>query len=80
MRFLIISISETVSGKIRFLIRSVKLLSHEVDLYLYKCVTQPCMEYCCHIWAGTASCYLELLDKLQKRICATVGPSLGPQY
>ena len=35
----------------------------------------PCMEYCFHIWAGTPGCYLELLDKLQKRICRTVGPS-----
>ena len=35
------------------------------------------MEYCCHIWAGAPSCYLELLDKLQKRICTTVGPSLA---
>ena len=24
-----------------------------------------CMEYCCHIWTGAPSCYLELLDKLQ---------------
>ena len=35
------------------------------------------MEYCCHVWAGAPSCYLELLDKLQKWICRTVGPSLG---
>ena len=35
------------------------------------------MEYYCHIWAGAPSCYLELLDKLQKRICRTVGPSLA---
>ena len=35
------------------------------------------MEYCCHVWAGTPSCYLELLDKLHKRICRTVGPSLA---
>ena len=34
------------------------------------------MEYCFHVWAGAPSCYLELLDKLQKRICKTVGPSL----
>ena len=34
------------------------------------------MEYCCHVWAGAPSCYLELLDKLQKRVCRTVGPSL----
>ena len=35
------------------------------------------MEYCCHVWAGAPSCYLELSDKLQKRICRTVGPSLA---
>ena len=35
------------------------------------------MEYCCHVWAGAPSCYLELLDKLQKRICRTVVPSLA---
>ena len=35
------------------------------------------MEYCCHAWSGAPSCYLELLDKLQKRICRTVGPSLA---
>ena len=35
------------------------------------------MEYCCHVWAGSRSCYLELLDKLQKLICRTVGPSLA---
>ena len=35
------------------------------------------MGYCCHIWAGVPNCYLELLDKLQKRICRTVGPSLA---
>ena len=27
--------------------------------------------------AGAPSCYLELLDKLQKGICKTVGPSLA---
>ena len=35
------------------------------------------MEYCCHVWAGAHSCYLELLDKPQKRICRTVVPSLA---
>ena len=35
------------------------------------------MEYCYHVWAGAPSCHLELLDKLQKRICKTVGPSLA---
>ena len=35
------------------------------------------MEYCFHVWTGAPSCYLELLDKLQKLICKTVGPSLA---
>ena len=56
-------------------IRSMKFLSPEVALYLYKSTIRPCMEYCCHAWAGAPSCYLELLDKLHKRICRTVGPS-----
>ena len=73
----IISIIKTVSKKIGSLIRSMKFLSPEVALYLYKSTIRPCMEYCCHVWAGAPSCYLELLDKLQKRICRTVGPSLA---
>ena len=28
----------------------------------------------CDNWAGTLRYYLELLDKLQKQICKTVGP------
>ena len=38
------------------------------------------MEYCCHVWAGAPSCYLELLSKLQKRICRIVGPSLSTSF
>ena len=73
----IISIVKTACKKIRALIRSMKFLSPEVGLYLYKSTIRPCMEYCCHIWAGAPSCYLELLDKLQKRICRDAGPSLA---
>ena len=35
------------------------------------------MEYCCHVWAGGLSCYLELLDKLENQICKTVASSLA---
>ena len=55
----------------------MKFLSPEVALYLYKSTIRPCMEYCCHVWAGAPSCYLKLLDKLQKRICRTAGSSLA---
>ena len=64
----IFSIAKTASKKIGALIRSMKFLSPEVALYLYKSTIRPCMEYCCHVWAGAPSCYLDLLDKLQKRI------------
>ena len=62
----IISIAKTASKKIGALICSMKFLSPEVALYLYKSIP-PCMEYCCHI--GAPSCYLELLGKLQNQIC-----------
>ena len=68
----IISIAKTASKKIGVLIRSVKFLSPEVALHLYKSTIRSCMKYCCHAWAGAPSCYLELLDKQQKRICRTV--------
>ena len=73
----IISIAKSASKKIGVLIRSMKFFSTELALYLYKSTIRPCMEHCCHVWAGAPSCYLELLDKLQKRICRTVGPSLA---
>ena len=64
------------SKKIGALIRSTKFLSPKVTLYFCKFTIRSCMEYCCHIWAGVPSCYLELLDKLQKQVCKTVGASL----
>ena len=45
----IIAIAKTASKKIGSLIRSMKFISPEVDLYLYKSTIWPCMEYCCHV-------------------------------
>ena len=72
----IISIGKNASKNIRTLIPFAKCLSPEVALYFCKSIIRPCME-CCHFWVGARSCYLELLDKLQKRICRTVGSSLA---
>ena len=58
----IISIAKTASKKIGALIHST---------------IWPCMEHCCHVWASAPSCYLELLDKLQKQICRTASSSLA---
>ena len=50
----IISIAKTASKKIGALIRSMKFLSPEVALYLYKSTIQSCMEYCCHVWTPSS--------------------------
>ena len=45
----IIFIAKTVSKKIGALICSIRFLSPEVALYLYKSTIRPFMEYCCHV-------------------------------
>ena len=47
-----ITIAKTASEKIRALICSMKFLSPEVALYIYKSTIRQCMEYCCHVWNG----------------------------
>ena len=53
--FYIISIAKKALKKIGGLIHSMKFLSSEVALYLYKSTIRPCMEYCCHGWAVAPS-------------------------
>ena len=91
----IISIAKTVSKKIGALICSMRFLSPQVALYLYKSTIRPCIECQCYAYhayahayhgpyaharpyahayhASVPSCYWQLLDKLHKRICRTVG-------
>ena len=72
----IFSIPKTTTNKIEAVIFFMKFLSPEVVFYHCKSSMWPCMEYCCHVWAAAPSCYLEMLDKLQKQICRTVISSL----
>ena len=74
----IISIAKTASKKTGALIHSRKFFTPEVALYLYKSTIRPCMEYCCHVWAGTPSGSLGLLNKLQKWIVLHFLPLLNP--
>ena len=46
-------------------------------LYICKSAIRPCMEYYCHVWDGATGYCLEILDKLQKRACRTIVPSLA---
>ena len=73
----IVSISKTASKKVAGLISSTEFLSPKVALYLYKPTIWPCKKYCYHVWAGAPNCYLDILDKLQKWVCMTVGPTLA---
>ena len=84
----IIIVAKTASKKVGSLILSMKFLSPEAALHLCKLTIRPCMEYCCYVRAGAHSCYLEILDKPQKRIFRTASTSLAaslqslahPQY
>ena len=50
--------SHACSKKTGALIHSMKFLSLEVALYLYKSTIWPCMKYiyCCHVWTGAPTC------------------------
>ena len=74
----IISIAKTASKKTVALIHSMKFLYPEVALYLYKSTIWPCLEML--FLAGAPCCYLEMLEKLQKRICWALGPSLAASF
>ena len=71
----IMSIAKTATKKIGAFICSMKFLYPDVAQYLYKSTIWICIEYCYHVWAGAPNCYLEILDKLQKRIFWTNGSS-----
>ena len=51
----IISNAKTTSKKIGALICSMNFPSPEDALYLSDSTVHPCMEYCCHVWAGAPS-------------------------
>ena len=69
----IVSNARITWKKIGALIYSVKFLSSEVVFYLCETIIKPDMEYCCHIWAGVPSCFLNILDILQKKLCKKFG-------
>ena len=59
-------IIKTAFKKIGALICSMKFLFPEVILYQHTSTVRPYKESCCHVCAGSPSCYLVLLDKSQK--------------
>ena len=68
----IFSTAKSASKTIGTLIHSMNFLSPKTVLYLYNSIIWPGMKYCCHVWAYASNYYLDMLDKLQKRVCKTV--------
>ena len=62
-----------------------KLSNHTVSfswncsVYIYTLSIMPYMEYCCHVWVGDPSCYLELFRQ-QKQKCSTVVSSFASSF
>ena len=48
----IVFITKTTCKKFGALKGSMKFLSPDVAIYLYKSTIRSCMEYCCHVYAG----------------------------
>ena len=73
----VINLSYTFPSKLRwgsYIISIAKTASKKNAAFDSFCEVSPeaallCMEYCCHVWADGPSCYLEMLDELQKRTC-----------
>ena len=71
------AIAKSAAQKVGSLYRACAYLTPECILYLYKASIRPCMEYCCHLWAGAPAHLLNLLDRIQNRVCNMVGPQLS---
>ena len=74
----IISIVKTASRKIGALILSMKFLSSDVALYLYRSTIRPCMEHCCHVWAGVQNCLLSYKSGYAGLLVLLLLPLLNP--
>ena len=70
------SIAKSAAMKVGSFFRVRHFLSPESIIYIYKATIRPCLEYCCHLWAGASAHCLHLLDRIQKRLVNLVGPDL----
>ncbi|XP_063828985.1 uncharacterized protein LOC135078316 [Ostrinia nubilalis] len=61
------SIAKTAAKKLCILSRARQYFSKKQRLQLYKAQIRPCMEYCCHLWDGSAKKHLAALDSVERR-------------
>ena len=55
----------------------MEFLSSEVVLCYCKSIFCSCMECCFNVRAGAVNCNVHIFDKLQKRVCGTVGSTVA---
>ena len=70
------SVAKGAARMVGTLYRSMRLLTPESLLYLYKSQIRPIMEYCSHIWAGSSNTILSTIDRFQRRMRGLVGEKL----
>ena len=55
-----------------YIVSLYEVLFFVVVLYIFKSIIGPYLEYHCHVWASARSCYLVILNKLQKQVSRTI--------
>ena len=66
-------LAAVASRKLGFLFGVWSYFSSTQLLAFYKSFVRSHLEYCSHIWTGAAECYLELLNKIQRKATRLVG-------
>lgn len=67
------SVIKTASRKLGILNRVRRFFTPEQLCLLYKTQVRSCVEYCSHLWDGSAKYLLEALDRLQRRAIRIIG-------
>ena len=70
------SVAKDAARMVGSLYRSMRLLTPESLLYLYKSQIRPRMEYCSHIWAGSSRTIISTLNRVQRRMRGLVSETL----
>ncbi|XP_045501382.1 uncharacterized protein LOC123698681 [Colias croceus] len=59
--------AQLAAKKLGILAKVKQYFTPDQLLRLYHAQVRSCVEYCCHIWAGTAKTHLQALDSIEKR-------------
>lgn len=65
--------AKTAAKKLGVLYKVKRYFTPEQLLTLYKAQVRSCMEYCCHLWDGSAKYQLAALDSVERRARKLIG-------